>query len=205
MSTKIYKLFIIHRFTEGFYQLSPEARESLWKKIVENETTAGVKPLIYCNARWCDEAVAGWGVEEYPDIQAVQNVSEMHEKYEWFRYVDSQTFLGTLGMGGEIPQDTLPESIYQLFIIKNLGVDRWESLQQDTRDRIFAGITESIERLGGKLAIACDIDWSNEEYSNYGIIAWPNIEAQRAHFQDIAKIGWHRYIHARTILGTKQQ
>jgi hypothetical protein len=50
--------------------------------------------------------------------------------------------------------------------------------------------------------IGCDINWSNEEYASFGVIAWPDAESMQAHFKELARIGWHRYIYARTILGT---
>jgi hypothetical protein len=35
------------------------------------------------------------------------------------------------------------------------------------------------------------------------VIAWPSAAAVQGRFKDLAKIGWHRYVYARTILGTK--
>jgi hypothetical protein len=40
-------------------------------------------------------------------------------------------------------------------------------------------------------------------YKMYGVTAWPNVEAEQAHYKDLAKIGWHRYTYARTILRIK--
>ncbi len=63
--------------------------------------------------------------------------------------------------------------------------------------------TPSIGLIDGITVLACNIDWSTEEYNGFGVIAWPNIEAIHTHVKDLAKIGWHRYIHARTMLGKK--
>jgi hypothetical protein len=85
-------------------------------------------------------------------------------------------------------------------MIRNLGGDDWEALPR-IRVTGFSKDHGSIERLGGKLGIWCDIDWSNEEYNNYGIIAWRTSRPSRA-FQRYGQ-DRRRYIHARTILGTK--
>jgi hypothetical protein len=108
-------------------------------------------------------------------------------------------------MGEEPFEIEMPDPVYQLFMIRNVNNDPWEALTQDTKDRIFAAVVESIDKHGGKFwrRASGDIEWSSEEYSSFGVIAWPSLEAQQAHFKDTAKIGWHRYIYARTILGKK--
>jgi hypothetical protein len=40
-------------------------------------------------------------VEEYPNIEAVQEHSSLLNEMEWLRYVDSETLLGTA-----VPQDS---------------------------------------------------------------------------------------------------
>lgn len=154
---------------------------------------------------WCNEAYAHWGVIEYPDLQAVQKVSRANEEIQWFRYVESETYLGTEIENFEFAPVNIPNPFYQLFMVKNQANDLWESLSKDTRERIFSGVLESIQKNGGRMVIGCEVDWSNEEYSNFGVIAWPSEEAQKAHFKDLAKIGWHRYTYAKTILGTKHE
>jgi hypothetical protein len=41
MSTKIFKLAILKRYTEAYYQLYPRGRDGLLKKLDENETSCG--------------------------------------------------------------------------------------------------------------------------------------------------------------------
>jgi len=208
MGKTVRKLFITRRYREAYYQLTPGANESFWQKIGENETSVGAKFLIACDSRWCNEKYAGWGIIDYPDAQAVQKATAANEKNDLFRYVDTDTYLGQpvednqLFTGFESVKDTL-DTIYQLFLIKNLSNDPWEGLSSYTRDLIWARVAESIANNGGKGVLWCQTDWSNEEYDGYGVIAWPNIEAQQSHFADLRKIGWHRYVYALTILGKK--
>lgn len=200
--TPIYHLFIVRSYREAYYQLSPEAREQLWSRINESSEAAGAKMLVGCYSRWSNETYPAWGVEEYPDLQALQQATRTNEKNQIFRYFEAETYNGSLMQGFQIPQIDLPDPIYQLFLVKNQHNDAWASLAEDTRDRIFDAVGESIRKNCGINLIGCDINWSNEEYSFFGVTAWPNLEAERCHFQDLTKLGWHRYFYAKTILGT---
>ena len=210
MATPIRKLYMLRNYREAHYQLTQEARDRLWKKIEEDETSLGAKLLISCDSRWCNEAYAGWGVIEYPDIQAVQKTTAINENNELFRYVDSESYLGLPASDNSLftSMDSIkitPETVFELFLIKNLSNDPWESLSQDTRARIWAALVDSMDKNGGKGLFWCHLDWSNEEYANYGIIAWPNVEAVQAHFENQRKIGWNRYVYGKTILGKKSE
>jgi hypothetical protein len=205
MSGPIYKLFIISGFTEAYYQLSAEENNRFWASVEENEAAVGANFLILCDTRWCNEGIAHYGVVEYSGLQAVQDVTLAHEKDQVFRYSQSESYLGTALEGFEPAQAGYPNPLYQMFQIKNVNNNVWESLPEEERERIFGLVKESIGRHGGVMIIGCDTNWSNEEYANFGVIAWPSVEAQQGHFQDLEKIGWHRYISARTILGTKHK
>ena len=55
------------------------------------------------------------------------------------------------------------------------------------------------------MLLLCDADWSNEEITNFGVIAWPSRGAEQAYFMDLAKLNFHRYMYAQTILGTRYE
>ena len=69
----------------------------------ESLKTLGVEPVILCSSVWSSEEWIGWGVEKYPDIEAVQKHGDNLSRLNWFEYLESKTYLGT-----EIP---LPESL----------------------------------------------------------------------------------------------
>ncbi len=201
----IYHLFIVRGYREAYYQLSPEARDQLWTRVGESSRAAGAKVLVGCYSRWSNESYPAWGVEEFPDLLAVQQAARTNEKSQHFRYLEAETYNGTLMEGFQIPTVEIPDPIYQLFMVKNQHNDAWASLSQDTRDRIFDAVGESIRKNCGINLIGCDINWSNEEYSFFGVTAWPNIEAEQAHFKELTNLGWHRYFYAKTLLGTSYE
>ncbi len=55
----------------------------------------GAKVLVICNSAWSDEQWPAFGVEEYPDIEAVHKHAQLLQELNWFRYIDSSTTLGT--------------------------------------------------------------------------------------------------------------
>ena len=203
MSEKIYQLYLSKSYTEAYYQLSAEAKKSLWRKAEERVTSSGGKMLLACRSRWCDETYQSWGVIEYPDIKAVQRVADLDEKDEFFRYAQTQTLLGLPGDRELIPEMSSPDAVYQLYLINHEADNDEASLSPDVRKRMWAVVMESIDKHGGEPGLWCHADWSNEEIDVFGITAWPSVEAVQAHFADMAKIGFHRYVHARTILGRR--
>lgn len=202
MPAPIRKLYILKRFTEAYYRLSPSERDAITLSIFPKDLDTGAHSLITCKARWCDEGVAEWGVVDYPNAQGVMKEVDHHEKTYLYRYADTQTYLG---VGGETWNETvdLPNPIYQLFMIHNGHNEPYAALTQEARDALGKRMMDSLKEHGGQPMFWSSIYWSNEEYANFGITAWPSLEAEQAHFRDLEKINWHRYVYARTILGTR--
>ena len=98
MAGPIYKMFHA-RMTEAWFQLSKEEQDALFKKVEEAATKVGGKSMIICDSSWMSEKWWFWGVEEYPNIEAVQEYAKQLNELNWFRYCDSETLLGTAMQG----------------------------------------------------------------------------------------------------------
>jgi len=94
MAQPIYKVFLL-KPKEAWYQLSEEDRESHLAKDEESRKKVGGKVIVACNSGWSSDQWPYFGVEEFPDIEAVQKHSEELIKLNWFRYFESMSFLGT--------------------------------------------------------------------------------------------------------------
>jgi hypothetical protein len=94
MSKPVYVNYCAH-FTEAWYQLSKVEQDNLMAKSKEIDKSVGAKELIYCDSRWADEGTLGWGVTEFPDMDAYLKMTEEYEKMSWFRYLSVKTILGT--------------------------------------------------------------------------------------------------------------
>jgi hypothetical protein len=94
MTKPIYKVFLAHP-TEAGYQLPDEERNELWAKHNEAVEKYGVKSTLICDSSWASEQFLFWGVEEFPNIEAVQEFHKILNDIDWFRYFEAVTLLGT--------------------------------------------------------------------------------------------------------------
>jgi hypothetical protein len=94
MSKPVYRMFLVNP-TEAWYQLSEAEQDDLLTKVNQALEAVGGKSVIACNSSWATEQLTFWGVEEFPNIEAVQRLSQLHDELEWARYSNSTTFLGT--------------------------------------------------------------------------------------------------------------
>ncbi len=90
----IYKLWLMKN-TEAWYQLSDEERQAIGRKLEQAIEQVGGKLVLGCYSGWASEQWQAFGVEEYPNIEAVQQLTALHHEMNWFRYIDSMTLLGT--------------------------------------------------------------------------------------------------------------
>ena len=94
MAQPIYKLFLV-KSSEAWHQLSQEEQDSLMAKVNEALEKVGGKRIVLCNSSWSSEQWPFFGVEEFPDIEAVQKHSELLDELNWLRYIETITVLGT--------------------------------------------------------------------------------------------------------------
>src|SRR5918997_757933 len=92
MAQPIYKLFQ-GKFTEAWYQLAPDEQAQLMAKVGEALAHVGGKTIVLCNPGWANEQWTFWGVEQFPDIEAVQQHNALLNELNWFRYLDTTVVL----------------------------------------------------------------------------------------------------------------
>jgi hypothetical protein len=93
MAGPIYKLWLF-KPSEAWYQLSKEERDSLGNKVMEDLEKVGGKRLLMCTPLWSSEQWMLFGVEEFPDIEAVQKFTALLYERDHFRYIESMSMLG---------------------------------------------------------------------------------------------------------------
>ena len=94
MSEPIYKFFR-GRFLPDWYQLSKEEQQSILAKLNDALAKVGAKRTILCNAYWSTDECIYAGVEEFPNIEAVQKYMATLQELKWDRYVEATSVLGT--------------------------------------------------------------------------------------------------------------
>jgi hypothetical protein len=83
------------KYKESWYKLSTAEQDKLMAQNVESLKQVGAESLAMCVCAWATEEWLGWGVEKYPDLEALQKHIMKLFSLNWFEYIDSKTYLGT--------------------------------------------------------------------------------------------------------------
>ena len=94
MAGPIYKLWMF-KYAEAWYQLSEEEQNNHFAKLQEAYEKVGGKMIIACKSDWSAEQWRAFGLDEFPDVEAVQKFTELLQEQDHFRYIESMSVLGT--------------------------------------------------------------------------------------------------------------
>jgi hypothetical protein len=94
VAESIYKFFMC-RMLEPWYQLSKEEQNSLIAKLDAARENVGGKRQILCSSSWSSDQWSFAGMEEFPNIEAVQKYMAALQELNWFRYCEGTNVLGT--------------------------------------------------------------------------------------------------------------
>ena len=95
MAKPIYKLFL-GTPKPNWYRLSKAEQDKMLAKLSTLLEKAGGKRIVLCDSAWSSEKWAYFGLEEFPDTDAVQKYSELMAEINWpFEFVHSFSILGT--------------------------------------------------------------------------------------------------------------
>ena len=96
MAGPVYKLFLFGGYSEAFYELSQEEKDSLMAKHDEDFERVGGKRILLCDSKWSSGQWAGFGIEEFPSIEALQENEKDLDEMNWGRYGKGSMYvLGT--------------------------------------------------------------------------------------------------------------
>ncbi len=98
MDQPVYKVWFM-KYKDPWYLLSAEEQKKLEAQNIESLKQVGAEMITANVCAWSSEEWLGWGVEKYPNIEAVQKHAMDLFNIKWFMYIDSKTYLGT-----EMPQ-----------------------------------------------------------------------------------------------------
>jgi hypothetical protein len=94
MAQPIYKVWFA-KYKEPWYKLTTEEQNKLGAQNAESLKQVGGESIMFNTCVWSSEEWLAWGVEKYPDIEAVQKHAMNLFGLNWFQYFESKTYLGT--------------------------------------------------------------------------------------------------------------
>lgn len=87
----------------AFYDAT-DAEKAEAMKTFEIQRSLGVHALVNVRTRYIDERWDSWGVELYPNMEALLEKARAQEKANWWKFLQARTFLGTIESGELVKQ-----------------------------------------------------------------------------------------------------
>jgi len=94
MAGPIYKVYM-GKATEAMCQLSDDERQTLLGNVMAAMEKYGGKSVLHCDSSWSSEQWPSFGIEEWPDLDALQKYTQALRALNWSRYFETMTVLGT--------------------------------------------------------------------------------------------------------------
>ena len=96
MSKPIYKLWLMKN-TPKLHQAmreDPERAGKVMAEFAQAQKELGIERLITCESLWANEEFFGFGVEKYPDVEALEKNIQKERELGLFEYFEAFTLLG---------------------------------------------------------------------------------------------------------------
>lgn len=82
------------RYKEAWFTLTRQEQAVILEKVNEALKKVGGSHVTTCLSLWSSERWMGFGVERFPDIEAVLLHTQMLYDIGWYRYVEADSQLG---------------------------------------------------------------------------------------------------------------
>ena len=197
--TTIYKVYMMN-YRPAWYALGKPAQDELMGKIAESLGKAGGKMLLVAASLWADEKWAGWGIEEYPNIEGVIQHAQAIWDHHWYRYIKSWS---TLGISFEPEAKVvIPKTpIYKLAFFNM--TEAWYGLSEAEQASWGKKHEEIFKQFGVQSILSCGSSWCNEVWPAWTLESYPSLEAIQAVRMQTYEAGWYQYATATSLLGVK--
>jgi hypothetical protein len=90
----VYRVWFM-KYTEAWYKLTPEEQSKLQEQNEASFKRLGVENVVFCSCLFASEEWLCWGVQKFPDMEALHKHTQALWDLKWFQYVESKTYLGT--------------------------------------------------------------------------------------------------------------
>lgn len=201
----VYKLYLMKQ-TLAAITAAPEMRADYLKKHDAFLAETGGKVLLVCNMVWSNEQYEYFGLEVFPNLQALITYHEKLQSIGWFAYFDSKSYLGwSFNQQAEPEEPVFPPPpapgetpIYKLVFwdVKPAYYEEQEKVQE-----LANGQNNMAKEIGREIVFNAYTRMNNEEATTFMIERYPNLEAITAHYKNLEFTDWFKYSKSRSYLG----
>ncbi len=209
MDIPVYKLYIGKMHLDAMLMPVEKQREMLARG-AQYLADVGATNLLMADI-FSDEKYQFFGVEAFPNLQAVIEHQRCLREMNWLQYMDVEVYLGTrwypesfpINLEPYLPVDGVPAPIYKVFLWRYVpGAPELTSDENEKLEQMDAQMEELQKELGVITHIAgvATIQF-NEYWTAWGLERYPNHEALEKQYQAMMKAHWWKRIEAHTYLG----
>jgi hypothetical protein len=90
----VYKLWMVE-LKNSWHRLTPEQREAHLDKVRAALEEVGAKNIVTVKSAWTDEQWQYFGLETFPDVEAVQQFVERLQEMGHYRYFRTKGLMGS--------------------------------------------------------------------------------------------------------------
>jgi hypothetical protein len=83
--------------------------------------------------------------------------------------------------------------------------DAYFGLSPEERKQLAIKTAKDVTDVGGRWLTRCDCYWADEEWVQFGVMEFPDIEAVQKHARFIADLEQFKYIESKSYLGTPME
>ena len=94
----VYRAYLAHE-TAFARQMEPQELESKYNLAGEAFKSAGGMPVLSAYMRWNNEGYEYFGIERYPNLEALIGYTQFLSSNDWYRIMESRSYLGTAYSG----------------------------------------------------------------------------------------------------------
>jgi hypothetical protein len=202
MSKPVFKLYLMKLKLEAVV-MPEEQQQALMGKTQDVLAQAGGKSLI-AGQIWSDEHYRYFGVEQFPDWQALREHTRCLDEMNWFQYIESETLVGLENPDNPTRQEPLllasgtEEPFFLIYLARfNDEFEITEAVMKEAEQ-----VNQLMKELGIIDMISVNARIGNEAWGMFGIQLIPSMDALEKKQAAQAKAKWWKYIEARTYLGS---
>lgn len=99
--------WIAHIFVFSLHQPGYDATEAELAevmKFLDFQKSQDIHTVISVESRFANEKYMAWGLELYPSLETLLQKTRAQEKMKWWKYFNSQSYLGTVDQGDLVPK-----------------------------------------------------------------------------------------------------